>query len=192
MRIRRPSLLLVAVVAVSACASPAPSGSAIPASSAPASSAPSAPGQSAAGSAMAPASPGASANVLVWLPEWADDSVPAEIANRRPIQFCGLEKAPGPSPGEFIDAAVRACFWDAWNAGREAEFASVQTTIEGDPIATIYRTLADGSIDMLADGSQDKFGSGGWTATTCSGLVEDTEGNALFGVEGCGEGVLIE
>jgi hypothetical protein len=128
----------------------------------------------------------------VWLPEWAEDAVPADIANRRPLHFCGLEKAPAPAPGEFIDPVVRACFWDAWLNEGSAEFASVQSTMEGDPVATIWRLNGDGTIDLLTDGTQDRFGSGGWLATRCASLVETTEGGAFFGVQDCGEGVPVE
>ena len=129
----------------------------------------------------------------VWLPEWADDAVPAAIAGRRPMPFCGVEQAPGPQPGIFVDAAVRSCFWDAHTAGREAEFVSVQSTMEGAPIATVYRLAADGSVEVLTDWSQDPFGAApGWTTMVCDRLVEATEGNEFFGVDGCDEGTSID
>jgi hypothetical protein len=129
----------------------------------------------------------------VWLPDWAEDTTPAVVAARRPLPFCGVERAPRPQPGIFVDASVRSCFWDAYNAGREAEFASVQSTMEGAPIAMVYRLLADGSVEVLTDWSQDPFGAApGWTISTCAGLVEAAEGNELFSVDGCDEGAPID
>jgi hypothetical protein len=123
----------------------------------------------------------------VWLPEWADARTPAAVVNRRPLPLCGVEEAPVPRPGEFIDATVRNCFWAAKLDGREAEFVSVQPTMEGDRIATIYRLRPDGGVDVMLDSTQDRFGGGGWTLTTCDKLVEEA-GERLFAVDGCGEG----
>lgn len=182
--------LAVAALAVAACgagaaSSPAPSSA--PPASAPtggASDAPSASG----------AQPNGSAPVAgpVWLPEWAADSnVPEAVAMRRALPFCGVEVAPAPQPGIFVDRAVRLCFWEAHLAGREAEFVSVQTTMEGAPIATIYRLAADGSVEVLTDFTQDAFGGGAWTAQTCAGVVE-AEGDELVGVNRCTDGPPLE
>jgi hypothetical protein len=139
-----------------------------------------------AGTGAAGTSPSAPPGPGVWLPEWADARTPDEIVNRRPLPFCGVEEAPAPRPGEYIDATVRNCFWAAKLDGRAAEFASVQPTMEGDKIATIYRLDPDGGVELLHDATQDRFGSGSWTITTCDRLVEEA-GDRLFGPDGCGE-----
>jgi hypothetical protein len=126
------------------------------------------------------------AGPAVWLPEWADAATPREVVNRRPLPFCGVEEAPLPRPGEYIDATVRNCFWSAKVDGREAEFASVQPTMEGAKIATIYRLRPDGGVDVLFDATQDPFGGGNWTVTACDSLVAEP-GERLFGQDGCGE-----
>ncbi len=123
----------------------------------------------------------------VWLPEWAGADAPPEVAARRPLPFCGLERAPAPQPGIFVDRSVRLCFWNAHLAGTEAEFASVQTTMEGAPIATIYRLAADGTVEVLTDFTQDPFGGGTWLVSTCSEVIE-AEGPDLLGVDDCDEG----
>lgn len=128
----------------------------------------------------------------VWLPEWAaEGDVPEEVANRRPLPFCGIEKPPAPQPAEFIDRAVRSCFWSAAQTGAEAEFVSIQGTIEGATIATIYRLAADGTVQTLTDFTQDPFGGGAWLLTSCERVVEG-EGESLIGVDGCGEAVTLE
>jgi hypothetical protein len=87
----------------------------------------------------------------------------------------------------FIDRAVRLCFWNAHLGHTEAEFASVQTTIEGAPIATIYRLSADGQVEVLTDFTQDNFGPGTWLVSKCANVVEG-EGDQLLGVAECDEG----
>ena len=139
------------------------------------------------GTAAGEVSSSAPAGPAVWLPEWADARTPEAVVNRRPLPFCGVEEAPVPRPGEFTDATVRNCFWAARLDGREAEFVSIQPTMEGDRIATIYRLRPDGGVDVMLDSTQDRFGGGGWTLTTCDKLVEEA-GDRLFGVDGCGEG----
>jgi hypothetical protein len=180
-------VLMLLMVATACGPAPGPSGSATPTrSDAPAPS----------GSASGETSPGTSGSApaadAAWLPEWAEADVPAEVANRPPLRFCGVERAPAPTPMEYIDPVVRACFWDVWQAGGQAEFASVQSTMEGDPIATIYRLTPDGSIEVLVDGSRDRFGSGGWTLTRCASLMEDAEGQAFFGTADCDEATPVE
>jgi hypothetical protein len=191
----RASLALVAVsvlmLVLGACTQ-TPQGLASPAASTAPPSA-GASGPSPDGGSAGPDGSAGSAGASVWLPDWADDTaVPPEVADREPVRFCGLEKAPAAAPVEHIDAVVRKCFWDVWLAGGSAEFASVQTTMEGDPVASVYRLPGDGSIVILTDGSQDRFGSGGWTLTRCGELVEDTEGRAFFGAADCDEGELLE
>jgi hypothetical protein len=144
------------------------------------------PAGSPAGTGAAGGSPSAPPGPEVWLPEWADARTPDEIVNRRPLPFCGVEEAPAPRPGEYIDATVRNCFWAAKLDGREAEFASVQPTMEGNKIATIYRLDPDGGVELLLDATQDRFGSGTWTVMACDRLVEEA-GDRLFGVDACGE-----
>jgi hypothetical protein len=143
----------------------------------------------------ASASPGAAgspgdAGSAVWLPGWADESIPDAVANRRPLPFCGIEKPPAPQPMIFVDRIVRLCFWDAAQNGQEAEWVSIQGTMEGGTVATIYRVLRDGTVETLTDTSQDPFGGGGWIRSTCRELVE-AEGDELIGVDGCDEGELL-
>lgn len=127
----------------------------------------------------------------VWLPEWTDARTPEEVVNRRPLPFCGIEEAPPARAGDYIDATVRNCFWAAKLDGREAEFVSVQPTMEGDRIAAIYRLRPDGGVDLLLDSTQDRFRGGGWTIPTCARLVPEA-GDRLFIPDGCGEGQPIE
>jgi hypothetical protein len=124
----------------------------------------------------------------VWLPEWADESVPEIVANRRPLRFCGIEKPPAPQPMIYVDPLVRLCFRDAAENGDEAEWVSIQGTMEGGTVATVHRVLRDGTVELLTDWTQDPFGAGGWTRMTCR-AVADAEGEELVRVDGCDEAV---
>ena len=185
MRLAVTRLLLPAAIVVllaAACGTPPGVASGTPA--------PSDVASQGAGAASGPGASGAPATD-VWLPEWANGDTPEEVANRRPLPFCGIEQAPAPQPGIFIDRAVRLCFWTAHLAGTEAEFVSVQSTIEGAPIATIYRLAADGTVEVLTDFTQDAFGGGTWIASTCSEVVEG-EGDELLGVSDCDDGAPLD
>lgn len=121
-----------------------------------------------------------------WLPPWAGITTPAEVVNRSVLPFCGVEE--GGFSG-FPDAEVRACFVAALRAGAHAEFASIHSTIEGDPIARITRVLPGGGLEILVDSTQDAFGAPVWTRMTCRGFVEDPQFG--FVPDGCAEAVVI-
>jgi hypothetical protein len=162
---------------VAACApvpSPSPSASSVD------------PAPSASAAALASASP--SAAPAAWLPPWADANTPVEVTTRSALPFCGVEQGAG--PGITINAEVRSCFLGGYQDGTGAEFASIMTSIEGDPIATIWRTIPGGGVETLNDATQDRFGSGGWTRTVCRQLVSDQR--EVFVADGCGEGVPIQ
>ena len=133
---------------------------------------------------MASASPVPAA----WLPPWADAATPVEVTTRSALLFCGVEQGAG--PGVTINAEVRSCFLGGYQDGTGAEFASIAITVEGDSIATIWRTMPGGGVEMLYDATQDKFGSGGWSRTVCRQLVSDQR--EVFVADGCGEGVPIQ
>ena len=130
--------------------------------------------------------PSSTPELAVWLPPWAGPATPTEVRGRQVLPFCGVEE------GGFAglpDAQVRACVVTAIRDGRAAEFASVRSTIEGDPIATITRILPGGGLEVLIDSTQDAFGARVWTRAICRGSVEDQE--LGFTPEGCDEAVVI-
>lgn len=136
-------------------------------------------------SPVAPTPP-SSPEPAAWLPPWAGPATPAEVVSRPVLPFCGVEE------GGFAglpDAQVRACFVTAIRGGRAAEFASIRSTTEGDPIATITRVLPGGGLEILRDSTQDAFGAGVWTRTICRGSVEDRE--LGFTPEDCDQAVVI-
>jgi hypothetical protein len=179
MRVSRvaASAVAAAVIVVGCASGGAPTSSFGPGAS---------PGGASAASPTLSTSPSPPEGTMVWLPEWVDARTPDEVVNRRPLPLCGVEEAPVPRPGEFFDATVRNCFWAAKLDGRDAEFVSVQPTMEGDRIATIYCLGSDGRVDVFIDSTRDRFGGGGWTVTTCVRLAAEP-GDRLFVVDGCEE-----
>ncbi len=109
-----------------------------------------------------------------------------EVITRSTLPFCGVEE--GGFAG-LIKAHVRGCFVAALRDGTGAEFASIRSTVEGDPIATMTRALPAGGLEVFVDSTQDAFGARVWTRTSCRGFVEDQE----FGFipAGCDEAVVI-
>jgi hypothetical protein len=183
--------LVLSVAVLTACATPGvPSPASTSTAGSSGASAPSPSGSEGGGAASGAGSAPPSGEV--WLPEWAGDAhVPDIVANRRPLPFCGLEQAPAAQPMEFIDRAVRLCFFSAAQAATEAEFASVQSTMEGARFATIYRLGPDGTVEVLTDFTQDPMGGGAWVRMVCERLVEG-EGESLIGVDDCGESTTLE
>jgi hypothetical protein len=109
------------------------------------------------------------------------------VVGRSPLPFCGIEQGSGPA--QTINIEIRRCFLAGYQDGTGAEFASVQATMEGDPIATIWRTLPDGRVELLIDATQDAFGEMVWRRMICGRLVTDQ--GEVIAVEACDEGVAI-
>lgn len=118
-----------------------------------------------------------------WLPGSAASAPPpAAVVARSALPFCGLEDQ---RDGAGPDRAIRECFAQAHAEGRGAEFASVNTTMEGAPIAEIHRT-ENGAIEVLTDFTQDPWGGGVWVRTRCGALRPDP-GDLVFQLDACGE-----
>jgi hypothetical protein len=122
------------------------------------------------------------------VPSWAGPDIPAEVINRSPLPFCGVEQGAG--PGVTVNAEVRGCFLGAYREGTGAEYASIQMTLEGDPIATIMRTLPGGGVELFIDSTQDQYGEDHWRRITCRTVTIDPR--ETFGPDGCDEGTLIQ
>ena len=118
-----------------------------------------------------------------WLPPWSGPATPPEIAERAGLRFCGVEQGPGP-----VDLAIRRCFVDSVTSGQDIEFARIEPTTEGDPIATVYGFEPPDGYVILYDSTQDAFGARGWQVTTCASIVADAV--EVFRYEGCEEGPL--
>ena len=63
-------------------------------------------------------------------------------------------------------------------------------TIEGDPIATIMRTLPRGGVELLVDATQDQYGEDHWRRITCRTVVLDPR--EVLAPDGCDEGTVIQ
>lgn len=106
----------------------------------------------------------------------ADGTSETPVASPQPV------KNPGQSTPDVVqcgqdenkhgigrDMEVRACFWNAYQAGKAAEFSTVAYTTEGDPISYKVKVLATDRIDVSVD-SKDKFGKQGQFEYTCTSM----------------------
>lgn len=89
------------------------------------------------------------------------------VERRAPLPSCGHESVT--REGGY-DVGARRCFWDAYREGRPAEFISTSVSVEGDPVTTIYRSVAPGRVEVYVDATKDRFGSGRWEKYTGKGL----------------------
>lgn len=111
--------------------------------------------------------------------------MPAEVINRAELPSCGSEDRGQGDPG---NAEARECLLTAFEQGEPAEFISTRLTIEGDPLAIIYRVWPtdDASpVVLYIDSTRDQFGSGRWERLRCQEIRR-----AEFDLEwtGCADG----
>ena|GEM_PF-4735964 len=94
---------------------------------------------------------------------------------RRRMPSCGTYNA---GDGELApaDRAVRDCFLAAFGAGEQKEVTITATSIEGDPITTIYRVLGPDDLELFVDASTDKFAAVKTYHQRCRTLAEDGNG----------------
>jgi hypothetical protein len=117
--------------------------------------------------------------------------VPAVIAEREPLPWCGHEIVNRQPEGDYRDAAVRECFLAARKAGEPAEMVSDSRTVEGGWVREIYRSLANGDIEVYYDPNRDPLSSPGWSRRLCTSLrdfEDDPAGTAVFFPDPCGPG----
>ncbi len=103
------------------------------------------------------------------------DRAPPAAVGQGDTEFCGTESADNGAARKF-DEPGRRCFLTAFGARRPAAFVLRQSTVEGDPIVTVYRSKLDGTLDVFIDATRDKFGSGSWERASCRSLAS----NVLF------------
>lgn len=160
-------LVLLATVLLAGCAvaAPEPDGSpdGAPSPSAAEPSTPSTPDPSRAGvpGESPPDSPAARRPPLV---------VPAAVAARPELPWCGHEVVDRTPQGDFYDAKVRECFLAAYGIGEPAEFVSDGLTVEGGRVRTIFRSIAAGDVEVYYDNTADHLSSQDWTFATCTAL----------------------
>ena len=68
--------------------------------------------------------------------------------------------------------AMNRCLLGAFESGRPASLQVTLATVEGDPITHYFSVTEPGTVQVIVDGTKDKFGDGNWRASTCTGLTE--------------------
>lgn len=120
--------------------------------------------------------------------------LPAAIAARPELPFCGHETVNRQPDGDHRDAEVRACFLAAFETGDAAEMISDSPTVEGGPIREVFRLLPFGEIEWYLDSTRDPLaGQPHWTRFNCQRITVGTDdaGAPTFLPESCDAGEVI-
>lgn len=107
---------------------------------------------------------------------WLGKAAPVWVTARPSLPACGEE---GTRYGESRNVAARQCLFDAYQQGRTGELIVTETTVEGDPITRIIRVLGTKGVEVFADATHDRYGSGRWEAYRCSGLESVAANNSI-------------
>ena len=97
----------------------------------------------------------------------ARDPVKERWEDRAGLPDCGSVVL---SQGESLkrDAPSElACLRDGHTSGEGAELKVQWPTVEGDPIFTWYRALPSGETESYVDSTEDAWGDGGWSFSSC-------------------------
>jgi hypothetical protein len=86
------------------------------------------------------------------------------------------------TPVSDLQRRVNACIVKASREGRRARAVAVQTTIEGDPIATYVFVRGRRDVLVVVDSTRDAFGAQEWSRSRCTRL---TLGGDYLGWTGC-------
>ncbi|HWL41913.1 MAG TPA: hypothetical protein VNQ73_03135 [Ilumatobacter sp.] len=101
-------------------------------------------------------------------PEAVRDSIAAVALGTD--HYCGIDRRPQGSP-QVTNEAARRCFLDRHLVGIPAVFVETFPTSEGDPIVTVWRTHADGTVSQLVDSTRDRYGPSGWEQFDCPSVT---------------------
>jgi hypothetical protein len=100
------------------------------------------------------------------------DAAPTDARQLGDARFCGAER--DRIDDDYVgNAAGRRCFLEGNAAGRPVVFVLFQTSVEGDPIVTIYRSDAAATVEVFYDATRDTFGSGTWEHQRCTGVTTE-------------------
>lgn len=107
-------------------------------------------------------------------------NAPAVVRDRATLPACGTESV---QIAHGVNLDGRRCFWNAYQSHQPAEFISTQTTIEGDPVTSVYRVLPDGAVEVFVDSTQDTWSTRTWLHLACRelSLIDDAPGQPAFG-----------
>jgi hypothetical protein len=100
-------------------------------------------------------------------------AAPRAVKDLASLEFCGYERSQGSNRAQSLNEAARRCFLDRYGSRLPAVFVMEQTSVEGDPIVTIYRSTPEGRVEIFVDATRDAFGSGKWEHQTCGGVMTE-------------------
>ena len=111
------------------------------------------------------------------------DNAPDQLLEAVGYRFCGLDINANDTNGPGDNPVGRRCLVD----GAERQIPSVLvrqlSTVEGDPLPTVFTVDANGTVAGSSDSSADSFGSGGWSGRTCERGVTANSNWGLHGFD---------
>lgn len=116
-------------------------------------------------------------------------AAPPAVRDLVDAETCGGVRTDGNDGTEAVQQERNqriACLLDAYLAWQPAALVTVATSVEGDPVATVYRTDATGTLHMFQDATRDRFGSGTWRRQECRWLSASptgTDGSVVLALE---------
>jgi hypothetical protein len=112
------------------------------------------------------------------------DDIDAEAPEAEPaVEDCGSYESLN-EPVTAEQKEMNRCLLDAVAAARPAKLVVTLATVEGDPITHYFTVTESGEVEVLVDSTKERFGSGGWQASTCTVLSET---NGRLSWTGCTE-----
>lgn len=95
---------------------------------------------------------------------------------------CGTEEERLPNEH---NAQARECLWQAYSAGRPAEFTKTVYTAEGDPIIYIVKVVAADRITVSRDTTRDEFSAEADRKVTVSTCEQMERESGVLRFSGC-------
>lgn len=117
--------------------------------------------------------------------EAAVDEAPVDAITLGDATFCGFDDVALNSDVIGGNPIGRACFTSRVERSEPAVLVQRAPTAEGDPIITVFRSRADGSLTQHVDSTQDEFGSAGWASYDCAQIEDRSDLGPNFFVLRC-------
>jgi hypothetical protein len=96
---------------------------------------------------------------------------------------CGRYELAHDPPSE-AEREQNRCLLEAIEAAEPATLVVTRATIEGDPITTTYHARDGGSVELVVDTTDDRYGPQAVSTLRCEGL---REANGVLEGSGCEE-----
>jgi hypothetical protein len=95
----------------------------------------------------------------------------AETDEPAAVRDCGRYDLAHDLPSDS-EREQNRCLLDALDRAEEATLVVTRATVEGDPLTTTYEARVGGTIELVVDTTQDRYGPQAVSTLRCDGLRE--------------------